>query len=325
MAIKKRYIGLGIKLLIAVVAFWFIVQRLRLKQEEIDLIASLRELTEGNNLPYLIVLLVLMLVNWTLESWKWRLLIQPLERFTLFKSLKAIFSGITIALFTPNRVGEYGGRVFHLMKADRIEAVLLTVVGSYAQLLITIIAGLLSAIWYVPQQIGFGPFNQVGALALGILTIATCVFLVIMFLNTAVLSSVLKRLPIPEKYVHYTEVFSKHDPKTLLKVLVASATRYVVFTAQFIMLLHIYDVEVGYFSALMLISLTYFTMTVVPTIAITELGVRGSLAMYFLGTVSANSVGIFTASSILWVINLVLPALFGVVFIFDLTFFRNRE
>jgi hypothetical protein len=325
MMIKKRYIGLALKLAIAIAAFWLIAQKLRLKNEDVDLLQALVDLSASKNIGYFILLLIMMLANWMLESYKWRLLMAAIEGIGFFKSMKAIFSGVTIALFTPNRVGEYGGRVFHLMKADRIEAVLLTVVGSYAQLLITIMAGLLSAIWFIPYKIGLGPFNEIGALALGILTIATCAFLIIMYLNTAVLSSVLNRLPIPDKYRHYTEVFSRHEPKTLLIVLLLSASRYVIFTAQFILLLHIFNVELDYFTGLMLISLTYLTMTVVPTIAITELGVRGSLAMYFLGTVSANTVGIFTASSILWVINLVIPALFGVIFIFDLTFFRDRE
>ncbi|MFT4526078.1 MAG: uncharacterized membrane protein YbhN (UPF0104 family) [Granulosicoccus sp.] len=325
MRIKKRYIGLALKLVIAIAAFWFIVQKLRLKNEDIDLLQAMNDLTASDNLIYFILLLLMMMANWMLESYKWRLLMTAIEDIGFLKSMKAIFSGVTIALFTPNRVGEYGGRVFHLIKADRIEAILLTVVGSYAQLLVTIMAGLLSLIWYIPYQIGLGPFNEIGALTLGILTVATCVFLIIMYLNTAVLSSVLNRLPIPEKYRHYTAVFSKHEPKTLLRVLLISASRYVIFTAQFILLLHLFDVDVSYIQGLMLISLTYLTMTVVPTIAITELGVRGSLAMYFLGSVSANTVGIFTASSILWVINLVIPALFGVIFIFDLTFFRNRE
>lgn len=325
MGIRKRHIGLIIKLLIAVVACWFIVRKLRLKQEDLDLVSAFTDLTSAKNLPYFILLFVMMLANWLLESAKWRLLVGKIEKLSLLRSFKAILSGITIALFTPNRVGEYGGRVFHLMKGDRISAVLLTVVGSYAQLLVTIIAGLIGAIFYLPEKIGTGPLNTWGIVALAVIVLAFCVFLVIMFLNTAVLSTILKRLPIPEKFMGYVEVFEQHDPKTLAIVLLTSFGRYFIFTAQFILLLGLFDVQIGYLTAMMLISLTYLTMTVVPTIAITELGVRGSLAIFFLGSVSANSAGIFTASSILWVINLVIPALFGVLFIFDLRFFRNQE
>lgn len=325
MALRKRHIGLFLKLLIAVVACWFIVRKLRLKQEDLDLFSAFTDLTTGDKLPYFILLILMMLANWLLETAKWRLLISKVEHLSMIKSFKAILSGITVALFTPNRVGEYGGRVFHLMKGDRISAVLLTVVGSYAQLLVTIIAGLIGAIFYLPDNIGTGPLNTWGVIGLAVIVLAFCVFLVIMFLNTAVLSTILRRLPFGQKHSKYIDVFEQHDAKTLATVLAASFGRYFIFTAQFILLLHLFDVEIGYFTALMLISLTYLTMTVVPTIAITELPARGSLAIFFLGSVSSNSIGIFTASSMLWVINLVIPALLGVIFIFDLTFFRNNE
>ena len=75
----------------------------------------------------------------------------------------------------------------------------------------------------------------------------------------------------------------------------------------------------------MMISLTYFVMTAIPTIAITELGVRGSVAVYFIGLLTANVSNIFMASSMLWLINLAVPALIGVVFIFQLRFFRKSD
>ena len=38
----------------------------------------------------------------------------------LQKSLMAVFSGITISIFTPNRIGEYFGRVFILKKKEKV-------------------------------------------------------------------------------------------------------------------------------------------------------------------------------------------------------------
>ena len=52
---------------------------------------------------------------------------------------KAVFSGITVSTFTPNRIGEYGGRVFCLEKGDRIKAVFITILCSMSQLLTTVI------------------------------------------------------------------------------------------------------------------------------------------------------------------------------------------
>ena len=85
-----------------------------------------------------------MFVNWSLEALKWKLLISPLESISYKTSLKGIFSGITMSIFTPNRVGEFAGRVFFLEKADKIQASIMSLIGSLMQLVITIIAGVLA-------------------------------------------------------------------------------------------------------------------------------------------------------------------------------------
>jgi hypothetical protein len=266
-----------------------------------------------------------MLSNWLLEAYKWRLLIMGIERISIWRSLKAIFSGITIAVFTPNRVGEYGGRVFHLKKADRIDATLLTIVGSYAQLIVTLVTGLFASIFFVPDYVGLGPITPMQYNLIALLGLAFCVFLIMLFLNTRLLTNLLKWLPIPSKYGHYAEVFQYHKTGTLWKIFFASLGRYMIFTFQFYMLLRIFSVDVDYLHAMMMISMTYFVMTAIPTIAITELGVRGSMAVHFLGMIATDITGIFTASSMLWLINLAVPALVGIIFIFDLRFFRKSD
>ncbi len=323
--IRKRYIGLFIKVIIAFVALWFIYREVQLKDEDTDLSFGIRFLLSFENISNLLLLLILMLSNWLLEAYKWRLLIMSIERISIWRSLKAISSGITIAVFTPNRVGEYGGRVFHLQKADRIDATLLTIVGSYAQLVVTLITGILASIFFIPKYIGLGPITPTQYYLIALLGVAFCIFLIILFLNTRLLTNLFKWLPIPTKYGHYAEVFQYHNTATLWKIFLASLGRYAIFTFQFYMLLRLFNVEVDYLHAMMMISMTYFVMTAIPTIAITELGVRGSMAVHFLGMVATDITGIFTASSMLWLINLALPALIGVIFIFDLRFFRKSD
>ncbi|MCB9191800.1 MAG: flippase-like domain-containing protein [Flavobacteriales bacterium] len=320
---RKRYIGLFIKVLIAIVALVFIYREVQLKDQDTDLSFGIGVLAQ--NLQVLILLIVMMMLNWGLEAYKWRKLVKPIEQISLWKSLKAVFSGITIALFTPNRVGEYGGRVFHLRKADRIDAVLLTIVGSYAQLVVTLVTGIVATIFYLPTYVGLGPVSPMQYNLIGLLMLSLTILLVILFLNTRLLTTIINWLPIPEKYRHYSKVFEYHSSTTLWKVFMASLGRYVVFTGQFFILLHLFGVEIGYLTAMLMISMTYFVMTAVPTIAITELGVRGSMAVYFIGMLSSNVNSIFMASSMLWLINLAVPAIVGVVYIFQLRFFRKPD
>ena len=125
------------------------------------------------------------------------------------------------------------------------------------------------------------------------------------------------------KYEKYNEVFSFYNTDELVKVLWYSVARYAVFTTQFFILLQLFDINISYTDAIVLIMIMLFVVSIIHTIAITEIGVRGSVAIFLFGLLSANTIGIFSATFVMWIINLLLPALIGTIFIFTLKFFRK--
>jgi hypothetical protein len=54
--------------------------------------------------------LALVPVNWGLEAWKWHRLAGTWSR-TFGRSLRAVLVGLTLGFATPNRVGDYAGRI----------------------------------------------------------------------------------------------------------------------------------------------------------------------------------------------------------------------
>ena len=82
-----------------------------------------------------------MLINWGVEARKWQVLLKPLEPIHFLKSFQAILSGIAFSMNTPNRIGEFGGRVLFVKIGHRWKAVSLTIMGSFSQLIITFIFG----------------------------------------------------------------------------------------------------------------------------------------------------------------------------------------
>ena len=76
---------------------------------------------------------------------------RKLERISIYTALKGVLAGISVSMIMPNRIGDYLGRVFILKKADRFQAVLATILGSLAQLLTTIIIGLIGVILFIPD------------------------------------------------------------------------------------------------------------------------------------------------------------------------------
>ena len=324
--LSRKTIGFLLKVGIVAFALFFLYQQLTSKSsvEQFDLDQILVKLQE--NYIVVTVVILMMFLNWFLESLKWRFLISKIEKVSIKRSIRAIFSGITVSAFTPNRVGEYGGRVFCLEKADRIKGVLITVIGSMAQLVTTIVFGSIGILLLPNLMPEFDSLlsNIVFAYPIMLfLLILLNVLLVTLFLNASVFSVVLSKIKFLRKFKKYNEVFSFYNSSELLEILLYSVGRYIVFTTQFFILLQVFDVQIGYVDAMILITTMLLVISIIPTIAITEIGIRGSVALFLFGLVSVNAIGILSATFVMWVINLLLPALIGTIFIFSLKFFRK--
>ena len=324
--LSKKTIGFLIKIGIAAFALFFLYQQLTSKSsvEELNVDYMLLQLQQN----YIIIGLVILMMffNWFLESLKWRFLISKIENVTIKRSIRAVFSGITVSAFTPNRVGEYAGRVFCLEKADRIQGVLITVIGSMAQLITTIVFGLIGILLLPNLMPEFDALLSEIIFAYPIMLfiiILLNALLVTLFLNASVFSVVLSKFKFLRNFAKYNEVFTFYNSSELLEVLLYSIARYIVFTTQFFILLQVFGVDVSYIDAIILTTTMLFVISVIPTIAITEIGIRGSVALFLFSLVSVNTAGILSATFLMWVINLLLPALIGVAFIFTLKFFRR--
>ncbi|MBC8085177.1 MAG: flippase-like domain-containing protein, partial [Hymenobacter sp.] len=79
-------------------------------------------------------------VNWGIEAWKWWRLARHLEPVSFRRSFRAVLVGLTLGFVTPNRVGDYAGRIIEL-KSRRLDALGAVFLGRYAQLVVTVLAG----------------------------------------------------------------------------------------------------------------------------------------------------------------------------------------
>ncbi len=333
----KRTGNILIRIIVVVVTGIFLYNQLVTRNDLSDLIFDFVVTSMSRSSDLLLIIVVLLIpINILLESLKWKYLISKIERVSLLNSVKAVFAGISVSMIMPNRVGDYLGRVFILKKADRIQAVLSTMLGSLAQLLTTLIFGLAAAIFYLPEYIDISlrlnAWIYTGAIMFIIAAIAIMIFA---YLNFSVFSILIRKVcgSYYSKIEKYAVVFSWYSQYELLNVLMLSIFRYAVFSFQFFVLLRVFNVSIGYLEAMMLISIIYFLMTIIPTIALTEIGVRGSVSLYvfqyhfeIMGVwTSEIAVSVVSASSLLWFFNLVFPAVVGAFFVFSLKFFRKNN
>jgi uncharacterized membrane protein YbhN (UPF0104 family) len=321
---SSKKISVFLKLTIVCLAFWILYQKVFSNESFAEIKAQfLSILSQGSFLDILIVF-ILMFVNWSIDAIKWQFLVSKLEKVSFWLALKAVFLGITVSIFTPNRVGEFGGRVFCLQYADRIKAVLVTIFGNITQLVSTVIFGTL-AFLYFSSQYTYLIFTKsdYGIYILSLLSIVVVSVLLYLLFNVSKLSGLFTAWKFLEKYKSYAPVFSLFSSRDISKVLFLSMLRYGVYSFQFFLLIRFVNIDISLLQSLTMSSLTFLSMSIIPTIALTEIGVRGSVAIYFFGLLSENTIGIMTASFALWIINLVVPAILGVFFVYQLKFFRK--
>ena len=127
-----------------------------------------------------------------------------------------------------------------------------------------------------------------------------------------------------KKYSFFIQKLEEFHWRELLKVLLLSIARYAIFVVQYLLLLQLFKVEIAASSSVWLITIMFLALAIVPTIALAELGVRGKLSIYIFGLFSVNTLGILFTATTIWLINLVVPALAGSLFLLGIKLFRNK-
>jgi hypothetical protein len=310
------------KLLLTISALWFVYDAIRDHSETGNYLNQLNTaLHQPGTLILFVLVFVLMLMNWGTEALKWKLMIDKIEPVSMMRSVEAVFSGITFSFFTPNRIGEFAGRVFHLRAGKRLQATMVTIVENISQLMITMIAGCVAAIFYLKKYVAVTDWLFYTA---RILLISFAVFCIIFFLNIDVFGRLFDRFRKSERIAKILDVFSLYSMRELTTILLLSAVRYIIFSLQYFLLFRIYGCTFELTSAAVMIAMTFMVMTVVPTIVFFELGIRGAISSYFFGKLTYDIFPVLNATFSLWFINLAIPSIAGALFIYNFRFERRR-
>ena len=287
----------------------------------------IRESFGGVMIWNLVGTLLLMVVNWSIETIKWKLAIQKIQRINFFTAFKAVLSGVSFSVTTPNRVGEYLGRVLYMEEGKRIKAISLTIAGSMSQLIITLLMGLAGLLILRSPMENSGMISSfwLDVLLYGIFP--TLGILTLFYFKLPWLVSRIDRLPGVKEYSWIIEALEDFNATLLMQLLSLSAVRFFVFIVQYYLLFRLFDVDVSLGQCWSAVSVSFLVMAVIPTIALfTDLGLRGKVSLKLLGLFSENSLGIGLTAVSIWFINLVIPALAGSLLILGIKkVFKNRN
>lgn len=302
---SKRATIVAIKVLIIVLAYAYVGYKIA-TSPDIDEFPSYFSGLDGTQTLILTAILLLMPINWLLETWKWQRLVCSIEKIGILKSIKAVMAGVTVGTLTPNRAGEFAGRILFVSPENRAKASYLTIFGDMGQFCATVIFGIIGLIMLGTignETISFTTFMVIGAVC-GLLIIALYIKFDGIINALGKTKLVQNRL---KKYVPQCNIENKQK----LVTLAISMLRYIVFAFQFYLSLKFFGIDISAGNAFSAIAATYICTYIIPNIAAAELGIRTSFALVFVGMFTTQETAVALASLLLYIVNVGIPILVG--------------
>lgn len=299
----NRALLLAFKILLFLLLCWFIVDQLFLKNDFKTQFAFFEQQLQGSKFYLCILAVVLMPVNWALETIKWKRLLRTEVPYG--RLLKSIIAGITIGFVTPGRSGEFAGRVMFLNDNNGAKVFYLSSIGGLAQTAASLVIGV--------------PFVMVwcnNIFVTGIVTGCAIIYLLAYF-RFDLLNRWLFNRTLLQKFGLVMQQGDLPDINTQLSVLILSAIRFSVYAFQYVLLLMFFGVSnnalaLGTHSIVYLLAQTFS-----PLIPLLDFSYRGASALYVFKNFSDNNIAILSAVMLVWLINLVIPAVIGYLFILN--------
>lgn len=318
----KKTISYLLKASIVIVAGLFIYRQFSKKStelQEFELLAS--NLSVSRVVFTLGIVVLLMFLNWFLEALKWRYVTKALIAISLWEAVEAVFCGLTWAVTTPNRIGEYGGRVMFLPNRKRIPGVFAMGVGAFSQALITNILGIISSVWFVLSFINDKKWAYITVVAiLGVLVLLQ----LIVYFHIKWMVYLFDKIAFIRKYHRFFDVLSRYKTNELLKTMAFSLARYATFTFQYYLVFQLLVPQVSIIPMLLVLMVFFFVTSTLPSLDLFDIGVRGFTAAHLFIYVTDQKLAVISCVSLIWLINLFIPAILGSLFVFKLKFFDRN-
>ena len=274
---------------------------------------------------YLAAAICLIPVNWGLEALKWKISVNTTYPIRFIQAFKAVLSGVSISVTMPNRIGEYIGRMLYMPEGSRLRIISVTMVASMAQLFVTIITGIIGLIVIKQQLVGRIEGIRIWYQFILYGVIISAFVMALIYFNVSGAVKLFRRWIKAERYFYLIEALRLFNARLLLRLIFISFIRYTVFLIQYVLLFKLFEVNADTLDLMAVMSVVLLAMSVIPSIALVEVGLRNEISIQLVGLFSMNLLGISLTSVTVWFLNLILPAIAGSLLILNLRVFKKRN
>lgn len=299
----KQFFFVLIKLSIVVAAGYFIYNKL-LNNSSLQFNTFFKMLVKHNlfTINHMLLLLALSALNWFLEIIKWQKLSSVIQSNSFYSATAQTLGALTASIFTPNRIGEYGAKAIFYSPPLRKKIMFTNLLSNVLQMSITVLLGSIGLSFYINYySINLNYYNNYKLFAI------TLVILLFILFFTYFTIHKFNIIPI-KRFKRFIRLFSR---KTISIGLVLSLTRYLIFSFQFFLILLLFKAQISYLEAMCVITTLYFIVSIIPSVFILDIVIKGSVAVYLFSFLSISELKILSTISIMWLLNFALPSIIG--------------
>ncbi len=295
----KQYAWFALKVFILFLAFWFVHQRLA--EQPFPILKMLYSKFQWDMLPSCLLFLLLATINWSLEIVKWQKVSAVVKKLSFQEATRQSLVALTVSLATPSRIGEYGAKAYFFNVADRKKILLLTLFSNSAQMMVTVILGVLGFILIEHTLVlSWAPFKMLGFIGVVLVLLVTGYF----FRK--------KELMVKGFTIHNVYIYFKKLPGSLwITTFGLSLLRYFTFATLFYLILLFFGGQIEFLDAIPYLFLMYLLVSIVPMFMIFDVVIRGSVAVWLFGFLGINEMIVLATVLVMWLLNFVIPAIFG--------------
>lgn len=286
----KQIFTLILKIGIVLGAFYFIYAKLSTNWEKDWLV--LKMIVAKTPFYWIFLVLFLTFLNRFLEILKWQNLVKSFKNISVLESTKQVLGALTLAIFTPNGIGEYAGKALFFSKNETKKVIFLNLICNGIQLVLTVFFGLIGLFY-----LGYLYYGFVICCVLSIGLFLVFLFQKIKIRNFSILNFFNKLLEI-SKAIHFKNIF-------------LGIFRYLTFSHQYYLLFILLGVQLPYFTLMATIACVYFLASSLPTFQFLDFAVKGSVAIFFFSKLDVNSWVVLFIATLMWLLNTVIPVVFG--------------
>ena len=301
------------KLIVTLLILAYIYKTFQNEQKGIQDVGKVfRRILSGQHSALLMTMLLLVPINWALESLKWRQLAQKVVPLTFWDAFRGTLTGLALGVAAPAQLGDTVGRVASLRSDNRLEAIGAAIVSNGIQFYVSVVFGAIG--WFLLQdQLDLSKVSK-QVLSISLIVIIALGWIVMLFRKK--LQDWNPAHVYLKKAKTYLKIIGAYSALDLTLATFYGTLRYLVFLTQFVLALSLFNFPLNYLQLGSCVALIFLAKTLIPAINVLgDLGLREFTALFVFKQYNLPAEEIITATFLIWIINVLGPIMIGIFLI----------